>query len=109
MKNYDQKMAEKAFECVRTKKGDKEYRSFALGFPALVHSCGLVQAVAFAEIKHGDYVKDLAAVLNTVELGVNLTEESRSADILRYMRLSRRALSAASWLKRYTQAFGDEQ
>jgi CRISPR-associated protein Cmr5 len=108
MRSYDQKMAEKAFERVRSKKGDQEYRSFALRFPSLVHSCGLVQAVAFAEIKNDGYVKDLAAVLDTVESGVNLTEESRNADILRYMRLSRRALSAASWLKRCVQAFGDE-
>jgi CRISPR-associated protein Cmr5 len=106
MKSYDQKMAEKAFECVQTKKDDKEYRSFAMGFPALVHSCGLVQAVAFAETRNGVYVKDLAAVLNTVETDTDLVKESRSADVLRYMRLSRRALSAASWLKRYVQALG---
>jgi CRISPR/Cas system CMR-associated protein Cmr5 small subunit len=108
MRNHDQKMAEKAFECVLQKKGDEDYRSFALSFPALIHSCGLVQAVAFAKIKHSDYVEDLAAVLNEVESHTDLPNESRTADIVKYMRLSRRALSAASWLKRYAQAFGDE-
>ncbi|MDR1620920.1 MAG: type III-B CRISPR module-associated protein Cmr5 [Synergistaceae bacterium] len=109
MRSYDQKMAEKAFECVRPKAKDKEYRSFALAFPALIHSCGLVQAVAFGEIKHNGYISDLTAVLNVVEANVNLSNESRTADIIKYMRLSRRALSAASWLKRYVQAFGDDK
>jgi CRISPR/Cas system CMR-associated protein Cmr5 small subunit len=102
-------MAEKAFECVLQKKGDEDYRSFALSFPALIHSCGLVQAVAFAEIKKNNgYVEDLAAVLNKVEPHTDLPNESRTADVVKYMRLSRRALSAASWLKRYAQAFSDE-
>jgi CRISPR-associated protein Cmr5 len=108
MRTYDQKMAEEAFKRVSLKKGDKEYRSFALAFPSLIHSCGLVQAVAFAESRNDGYVKDLAKVLNAAEAKVDLPSESRSADVIKYMRLSRRALSAASWLKRYVQAFGDE-
>ena len=44
----------------------KEYVSFAKRFPALIHTCGLAQAIAFALAKRGqqeDYANDLAAVL----------------------------------------------
>jgi CRISPR-associated protein Cmr5 len=111
MKTYDQKMAEKAFERASRKAEDKEYRSFALAFPSLIHSCGLVQAVAFAEVKDKNkgYIEDLSAVLGAVETNVDLSAESRNADVLKYMRLSRRALAAASWLKRYVQAFDDKK
>jgi CRISPR-associated protein Cmr5 len=116
MKSYDQKMAEEAFKCVSLRKGKEkyqEYQSLAMTFPSLIHSCGLVQAVAFAEAKNKeyarDYANDLAAVLNMVETDVDLSDASRSADILQYMRLSRRALSAASWLKRYVQTFSDDK
>ncbi|GHS92395.1 hypothetical protein AGMMS50276_00170 [Synergistales bacterium] len=113
MKTYDQKMAEQAFKCVNSaNKRDKveEYRSFALSFPSLVHSCGLVQAVAFAEIKNRDYLKDLVAVLNEVEKETDLASKSREAQVVDYMRISRHALSAASWLKRYVQAIiGDKK
>jgi CRISPR-associated protein Cmr5 len=110
MQTYDQRMAEKAFECVIPHKNNEEYRSFALSFPSLVHSCGLVQAVSFAMTKNGNYLKDLTAVLGVVEenLGQDLARVSREAEVMEYMRLSRRALSAASWLKRYVQAFDKE-
>jgi CRISPR-associated protein Cmr5 len=114
MRTYDQKMAEKAFEKVNNrylgygnKEGGERYKSFASSFPSLVHSCGLVQAVAFAEAKgENDYLADLREVLGVVEKASaqNLPEASRRADVLDYMRLSRRALSASSWLKRYVQA-----
>jgi CRISPR-associated protein Cmr5 len=107
MRTYDQKMAEKAFECVLPRKNNKEYRSFALSFPSLVHSCGLVQAVAFAEGKNRDYLSDLSKVLNVVEDKLDLSLMSREAKVMEYTRISRRALSAASWIKRYVQAFDE--
>jgi CRISPR-associated protein Cmr5 len=112
MRTYDQKMAEKAFKCVLPRKDNKEYRSFALSFPALVHSCGLVQAVAFAEGKEDrkKYLQDLTEVLKIVEgNGLDLANMSRTAQVMEYMRLSRRALSAASWIKRYVQALDEKE
>ena len=42
----------------------KEYQTFAKRFPALVHTCGLAQAIAFALAKKEQtYVTDLASVL----------------------------------------------
>ncbi|GHV28340.1 hypothetical protein FACS1894167_05080 [Synergistales bacterium] len=103
MRTFEQKMAEKAFERAHSQTSE-EYRSFALSFPSLIHTCGLVQAIAFAESKKmTDYLEDLAEVLKTVEknLGQNLSKVSRETGVVEYMRLSRRSLSAASWLKRY--------
>jgi CRISPR-associated protein Cmr5 len=121
MNTFEQKMAEKAFALV-SKRDDEEYRSFALSFPSMIHSCGLVQAVAFAVVKNKNYLRDLTEVLKVVEadLGIDLPEESRKeedllpnesrkADVMKYMRLSRRALSAASWLKRYVQALDKDK
>ncbi|MDR1621243.1 MAG: type III-B CRISPR module-associated protein Cmr5 [Synergistaceae bacterium] len=115
MATYDQKMAQEAFKLVSEdsfKRGkNDQYRSFAKSFPALIHTCGLAQAIAFAlEKKKEGYVGDLGTVLHAVETqitGENLAEWSRAAEIIEYMRLSRRALSAASWLKRYVSAFDE--
>ena len=114
MKTFEQRMAETAFKCLHTKAKNEEYRSFALAFPSLIHSCGLVQAVAFAESRNNEYLEDLGAVLDEVENfnelrskpdeKATLSSVSRRANAIDYMRLSRRALSAASWLKRYVQA-----
>jgi CRISPR-associated protein Cmr5 len=119
IKTYDQKMAEKAFECLQSVRshGDaREYRSFAMSFPSLIHTCGLVQAVVFALIKNNGYLCDFASVLSVVEAdlcgdnqgqNLNLSEKlaklAREAQVMEYMRISRHALSAASWLKRYAQ------
>jgi CRISPR-associated protein Cmr5 len=94
----------------------KEYRSFAREFPTLVHQCGLAQAVAFAQAKkehQGDYVNDLAAVLaavghaNVASLDA-LAEQTRALPVDGYLRLSRDALDAAVWLKRYVEALFED-
>ena len=88
-----------------------DYKSFALSFPALIHSCGLVQAVAFAEAKgKNNFLEDLQAVFNEIDDAGTLSIRSREANIMEYMRISRRSISAASWIKRYCQASkkGDE-
>jgi len=84
-----------------------DYITFAKKFPALIHACGLVQAIAFAQVKLPEIVEDLAEVMRSA--GNLLGEEdlaimSREANIGKYQRLSRDALDAASWLKRYTEA-----
>ena len=98
-------MAQAAFERVQGRdSGFEEYSSFALAFPALVHSCGLAQALAFAQAKgRTDYLSDLENVLGE---GGDFCTRSREAELMEYMRLSRRALAASSWIKRYCQAKG---
>ena len=103
----EQSMARQAYIQVSERRKDNfnEYKSFALSFPSLIHSCGLVQAIAFAEAKKkNDFLEDLQAVFNETDNAGDLSKRSREADIMEYMRISRRAISAASWIKRYCQA-----
>ena len=110
-----QRMAEAAFGRVtdRKKSGSgtvtTEYASFAKSFPALLQTAGLCQAVAFAQAKPGQASHVLADVVTTmIDPGVptvdTLAEVSRRAGPTEYLRLSRIALQAASWIKRYVEA-----
>jgi len=93
---------------------DKEFVSTAKKFPALIHTCGLAQAVAFALAKKDDeYIGYLAAVLKAsghadITDPEALDKQARESPLSAYLRLSRDALNAASWLKRYVEAAGEE-
>lgn len=116
----EQAMAQEAYERVSNHINDEsfdfdKYSSFALSFPSLIHSCGLVQALAFAQAKAKDekskdgkakreYINDLQAVFNKIDSVRDLPARSRDADVMEYMRITRHAISAASWIKRYCQA-----
>ena len=108
----EQSMAQKAFLRVSERQSESDfndYKSFALTFPSLIHSCGLVQAISFAcSKKKNKYLEDLQAVFNEIDTG-DLAQRSREALIMEYMRISRHALSAASWIKRYCQAAPDKK
>lgn len=106
-----QQLAQKAYACVAERKKQmkgkpsqaKEYLSFARQFPTLVHSCGLAQALAFADAKeHHDLLDDLAAVSDTPR--ANLLATSRTAPVRDYLRLSRQTLDAATWLKTFAES-----
>lgn len=94
-------------------KPSDEYASFAKKFPALIHTCGLAQAVAFALAKkETDYLADLAEVLaasdhTEITTAEQLNHQARNLPVSGYLRLSRDAISAASWLKRYVEAAGE--
>ena len=109
----EQSMAQKAFLRVSERQAEADfgdYKSFALSFPSLIHTCGLVQAVSFAcSKKKNKYVEDLQAVFNEIDNAGDLATRSREAMVMEYMRISRHALSAASWIKRYCQAAPDKK
>jgi CRISPR-associated protein Cmr5 len=94
-----------------------EYRSFSREFPTLVHTCGLAQAVAFALAKKDtkkpdngpqySYAHDLGQVLGFSN-PEQLAKETRHANVSGYLRLSRDALAAAVWLKRYVEALAED-
>jgi CRISPR-associated protein Cmr5 len=92
----------------------EKYASFARSFPSLVHSCGLAQAIAFARAKdHGQYLEDLAGVLKKIghdetSSTEGLERATRESPVPAYVRLSRNALQAAGWLKRYVEAVNPE-
>lgn len=107
-----QKMAQAAYQRILQRHPNKEFVSFAREFPSLVHSCGLAQAIAFARSKkqhHAEYLEDLAAVLTAIghseaDSTDNLQRATRVHPVPSYVRLSRNALQAAGWLKRYVEA-----
>jgi len=109
MISQDCQRAQRAYARVTARIGGEstdKYKSFALGFPALVHSCGLAQAIAYAQAKAlPEYRKDLAYVV-TKEMDIEtLAQKARTAELPEYRRLTRDVISAASWIKRYVEAF----
>lgn len=105
-----QKLAQAAYDTV-SRQGNlsKEYVSFAKKFPALIHTCGLAQSIAFALAKsEHDYIGNLAFVLTAAGHDLkdanSLDQAARKAELGAYIRLSRDAINAASWLKRYVEA-----
>lgn len=116
-----QKLAQAAFPCIQerrsllSEKRLSEYTSFAKSFPALIHTCGLAQAVAFALAKQEqDYIADLTVVLKAAG-HAQITDQDpldrhvREQSLGGYLRLSRDAINAASWLKRYVEAAGEKE
>lgn len=116
-----QKLAQAAYAqiAIHTRNGqrkpDKEFVSTVKKFPSLIHTCGLAQAVAFALAKKDEeYLGYLAAVLKAVG-HVEIThpntldQQARTSQLSEYLRLSRDAINAASWLKRYVEAAGEEE
>jgi len=110
MPTREQKWATAAYELVleRSKQENRdEYKSVTRSFPALIHSSGLCQAVAFAMRSStskrtvlSEYLSDLSSMLGVSDLD----RVSREAPVAEYQRLTRQALAASSWLKRYAEA-----
>jgi CRISPR-associated protein Cmr5 len=112
-----QKIAQAAYRLIAARELPQEFVSFARSFPSLIHACGLAQAVAFAMAKqqkeYREYVSDLAAVLHEAghaeaASANSLAQATREHSVLAYVRLSRNALQAAGWLKRYVEAVKPE-
>lgn len=124
METRDQKYAKAAFPMVQEKKAhkkanDKEtaesiklekgYRTLALNFPVMILQSGLTQATGFLLAKakdgneHQKYLNDLAGILGQ-NTGALLHESVIKSNLVQYQQLTRKALEASAWLKRYTQA-----
>jgi CRISPR-associated protein Cmr5 len=105
-----QKFAQEAYRLVANKPIDDSYKTFSKKFPALIHTCGLAQAVSFASAKseYRNYLNDLALVLAKADYPFpsrsELENAARTNPVGAYLRLSRDAIEAASWLKRYVEA-----
>ena len=99
---------------VRTR--NKEFRENYLGlarkFPALICTAGLAQALSFVsnEAKERPASKQLLDDLNGVigeANGNSLLTTSLDADLLLYMHLTRKTLSALVWFKRFSESILD--
>ena len=83
----------------------KKYRSFAQSFPTLIHTCGLMQAIAFAAKKNQGYLCDFIYVLKGGQQDDdNFLDAVYKMELMKYVIKSRDAIQAASWLKRYAEA-----
>lgn len=85
----------------------EKYGSMAHKLPVLVRTAGLAQALAFVESRGSDEQKRLLDHLAEVVGAGNqqtLVERSRKAELPEYMRLTRNALAALDWYKRFAQS-----
>lgn len=116
-----QERAQKAYKCISSRtrdvngqeiKNDKDnekYCQLAKKFPALVHNCGLAQALAFVQAKEKDgnlgkaYISHLSDVMG-LKKDQDLGDLSRSEELREYQRLTLEAIESATWLKRYSEA-----
>jgi len=110
MKTRSQRLAQEAIKVVanwKTGSEEKDPNQFARRFPSLVQTSGLLQAVAFARNKNKDYAEGFQKVFVVLDPkvdGKSLGEFEQYLSELSavdYMLLSRRALEAATWIKRY--------
>ena len=94
------------------KKDREKYGAMALRLPILVRTSGLVQALAFLEMKaSGDpgeppykaLLKDLSTVVMDEE-NASFLEASRTEDLQNYIYLTRRTLMAFDWFRRFAQS-----
>lgn len=86
------------------KKLEKEYRTLALTFPTMIMQSGLAQAIGFLMAKDKPHHKKLLEHLKDLLNNDNLHSSVLSSNIVTYQKLTRDAIEATSWLKRYTQA-----
>ncbi len=110
-----QRQAEAALAVIQSRrsapeKERKEYKARADSFPVLVLQSGLAQAVGFMlakaakSVAYERYLNDLATMLGFAD-GAALQQRAISAELRDYRQLTREALAAASWLKRFGQAY----
>ncbi|MFY9180155.1 MAG: type III-B CRISPR module-associated protein Cmr5 [Venatoribacter sp.] len=99
--------AEAAFPLVEKLQKDPieaKYRTLALSFPAMIMQAGLMQAVGFLKAKdeaeHKELLRHIEGIIDAKDLHALLLK----SDVQEYQLLTRKALDASSWLKRYTQA-----
>jgi CRISPR-associated protein Cmr5 len=112
----EQQRAQLAFarvSAVESEDWAKDYGRQCLHLPALIHQCGLCQALAFVDSKGADgqkkpyyhrLLEDLATVMKFGGGRQALTTAARGTGLAEYQRLSREALKSAQWLKRYAEA-----
>ncbi len=110
MQTIEQELAEKVYHKVVAHKGKtdaKQYGSMAHKLPILVRTAGLAEALAFVESRGKDpldaLLDDLARVVSN-QSRKDFVAQSRNADLQNYIYLTRRAMLALKWFKRFAQS-----
>lgn len=115
MLTRDQRYAADAVMRVQQVRDDttyrKEYKKMAQELPIMVRSAGLVQALTFVQSRdkdaHKQVLEDVAHTLGYANTA-KLVEDSRSAHLAEYVRLTERVIDALQWYKRLAQVEFDE-
>ena len=106
MNTRDQRYAVAAYRLVGEIPADQrqKYGAMAHQLPMLIHSAGLAQALGFVESRndavHNLLLDHLAAVIG-VGGRAAFASRSRTDPLLPYMHLTRDALAALLWFKRF--------
>lgn len=115
MKIRTHKYAELAYPLIEGIQGssvEAKYRTLALTFPSMIMQSGLAQAIGFLMAKnkeeHKVLLEHIAILLNKNDPSV-LYQAILKSNVTEYQLLSREALDASAWLKRYTQALLEKQ
>ena len=116
MQTLEQKFARSVYENVKRYENENKserdgYGRMAQKLPVLIRTAGLAQALAFVDAKatgnnekaYHQLLDDLAAVLE-YDNRQELLRQSREENLIRYMALTRRALLALTWFKRFSQS-----
>ena len=85
----------------------KQYGSMAHKLPVLVRTAGLAQALAFVEARGSEPAKQLLEDLAQVVEADNkkeLLDRSRTYDLVQYMHLTQKVMTALIWYKRFAQS-----
>lgn len=96
-------------EAVEKTDNKAKYRTLALTFPTMIMQSGLAQAIGFLMAKDEAHHRVMIAHLKTLLNNENLHSHVLQSDVTTYQKLTRDAIEATSWLKRYTQALLDKQ
>jgi len=92
------------FHKANDKAAHKKYGSMAHKLPVLIRTAGLAQALAFLEARGNEDQKQLLSDLQAVLKQPKLVANSREAQLDEYARLTREALAALLWFKRFAQS-----
>lgn len=90
------------------------YRTFCMKGPTLLQQSGLMQTTVFCSSRSDDgaraWIGDVARVMNAGRPaeGRSLAERARTAPLAEYLALTRDAIDAATWLRRYAMAFAQD-
>lgn len=114
--DLERRRAKRAFRLAR---GDKEYKSAADKFPAMVMNCGLLQALSFYRGKEKlrplfDAVKEWFCERYGWDRNEDLLKRIMDLDPSDYREKTREALAFLTWLKRfadikYQESEGEEE
>lgn len=113
IKTREQARGDRAFQHIQTlSKGEEaeRYGQYAHKLPILIRQAGLAQALTFAHAKKATrLIEHLADQLHSAGLleskgAEALMSAARTADLMRYQRLSREVMACLSWYKRFVES-----